>query len=139
MEDALKHALELVKAQASVRIMSEDEMTAMIASLAEKIKKISTPEDQEDARTLVDVSALDAKKSIRERSITCLECGKTFKVISKRHLALHGLDAAAYREKWNLKKGTPLACKELLRTRRQKMNDMRLWEKRAAARAAAEK
>ena len=35
MEDYLKHAIELVKAQASVRVMSEDEMADMIASLAE--------------------------------------------------------------------------------------------------------
>lgn len=74
------------------------------------------------------------KKSIREKSITCLECGKIMKVLTKRHLALHGLDAASYREKWGFKKGTPLTCKELQRSRRAKMKDMKLWEKRAIAR-----
>lgn len=55
-------------------------------------------------------------------------------VLSKRHLALHGLDAVSYREKWGLKKGAPLTCKELQRSRRAKMKDMKLWEKRAIAR-----
>ena len=55
-------------------------------------------------------------------------------VLSKRHLALHGLDAVTYREKWGLKEGAPLTCKELQRSRRAKMKDMKLWEKRGIAR-----
>ena len=63
------------------------------------------------------------------------ECGKVFKLITSKHLAQHGLDADAYREKWGIKCGTPLVCKCLQRTRRKKMNNMKLWEKRAMARA----
>ena len=138
MEDYLKHAIERVKAQASVRIMSEDEMADMIASLAAKLKKLDTFEETEECCSCsAEAPVTDAKRSIKEKSITCLECGKVFKVITKKHLILHGLDAAAYREKWGLKKGTPLTCKELQRARRQKMKDMKLWEKRALAREAA--
>ncbi|MBR5882779.1 MAG: MucR family transcriptional regulator [Mailhella sp.] len=138
MEDYLKHAIELVKAQASVRVMSEDEMADMIASLAAKLKKLDTFEETEECCTCsAEAPVTDAKRSIKEKSIVCLECGKTFKVITKKHLILHGLDAASYRAKWGLKKGTPLTCKELQRARRQKMKDMKLWEKRAMAREAA--
>ena len=138
MEDYLKHAIELVKAQASVRVMSEDEMADMIASLAAKLKKLDTFEETEECCTCsAEAPVTDAKRSIKEKSIVCLECGKTFKVITKKHLILHGLDAASYRSKWGLKKGTPLTCKELQRARRQKMKDMKLWEKRAMAREAA--
>ena len=137
MEDYLKHAFELVKAQASVRVMSEEEMTEMIASLAGKLKKLDNAEEAEEACVCTEVPAMDPKRSIKEKSITCLECGKVFKVITKKHLILHELDAAAYREKWGLKKGTPLTCKELQRARRQKMKDMKLWEKRALARGNA--
>jgi predicted transcriptional regulator len=138
MEDYLKHAIELVKAQASVRVMSEDEMADMIASLAAKLKKLDTFEETEERCTCsAEAPVTDAKRSIKEKSIVCLECGKTFKVITKKHLILHGLDAASYRAKWGLKKGTPLTCKELQRARRQKMKDMKLWEKRAMAREAA--
>ena len=138
MEDYLKHAIELVKAQASVRVMSEDEMADMIASLAGKLKKLDATEECEESCTCVSEAPItDAKRSIKEKSIVCLECGKTFKVITKKHLILHGLDAVSYRAKWGLKKGTPLTCKELQRARRQKMKDMKLWEKRAMAREAA--
>ena len=141
MEDYLKHAIDLVKAQASVRVMSEDEMTDMISSLANKLKKLDgCCEESEECCTCVaeaPATASDAKRSIKEKSIVCLECGKTFKVITKKHLILHGLDAVSYRAKWGLKKGTPLTCKELQRARRQKMKDMKLWEKRALARNSA--
>lgn len=137
MEDYLKHAIELVKAQASVRVMSEDEMADMISSISSKIKKLDTCEEVEEACPSAEAPVVDPKRSIKEKSIVCLECGKTFKVITKKHLLLHDLDAVSYREKWGLKKGTPLTCKELQRARRQKMKDMRLWEKRAMARGAA--
>jgi len=134
MTDFLQHALELTKAQASVRVMNEEEMMSMVARLASKLQAISGEEPQIDATVETAPQTTDAKKSIKEKSITCLECGKVFKVITKKHLALHDLDANSYRAKWGLKKGTPLTCKELQRARRQKMKDMKLWEKRALAR-----
>lgn len=136
MTDYLEQALELTKAQAAVRVMTEEEMTAMISSLTASLKKLSegdsVPEAEPEATPL-----MDPRRSIKERSVICLECGKTFKVITQKHLQLHGLDAVAYREKWGLKKGTALTCKELQRKRKQKMQDMKLWEKRAAAREMA--
>ena len=104
-------------------------------------QKLQEQLDQLNDRLLRTLAEYDnyRKRSIKEKSIVCLECGKTFKVITKKHLALHGLDAVSYREKWGLKKGTLLTCKELQRARRQKMKDMKLWEKRALARKAMSK
>ncbi|SIO35493.1 MucR family transcriptional regulator [Halodesulfovibrio marinisediminis] len=127
MEDYLKEALEIVKAQASVRTMTEEEITSMVKTLASGIKVIS--EDDALAEETQE-AAVDPKKSIKEKTVTCLECGKTFKILTKRHLALHDLDAISYREKWGLKKNTPLVCKALQRERRKKMNNMKLWERR---------
>ena len=127
MEDYLKEALEIVKAQASVRTMTEEEITSMVKTLASGIRVIS----EEDALAEeTQEAAVDPKKSIKEKTVTCLECGKTFKILTKRHLALHDLDAISYREKWGLKKNTPLVCKALQRERRKKMNNMKLWERR---------
>ncbi|MCT4534524.1 MucR family transcriptional regulator [Halodesulfovibrio sp.] len=127
MEDYLKEALEIVKAQASVRTMAEEEITSMVKTLASGIRVIS----EEDALAEeTQEAAVDPKKSIKEKTVTCLECGKTFKILTKRHLALHDLDAISYREKWGLKKNTPLVCKALQRERRKKMNNMKLWERR---------
>lgn len=41
MDDLLKEALGIVKAQASVRTMTEDDMLAMVHRLAEGIRNIS--------------------------------------------------------------------------------------------------
>ena len=138
MTDFLKEAIELTKAQATVRVMTEDEMMGMVTRLASKLQAMST-DVAVDTPNEPNPSVLAPKKSIKEKSITCLVCGKVFKVITKKHLALHELDAVSYREKFGLKKGTPLTCKELARTRRAKMKDMKLWEKRAIARQAINK
>jgi len=134
MTEFLKYALELTKAQASVRVLSEEEMMSMVTKLASKLQTMTENEPPQEPDVDVAKTVLDSKKSIKQKSITCLECGKVFKVITKRHLAIHELDAASYRAKWGLKKGTPLTCKELQRARRQKMKNMKLWEKGALAR-----
>lgn len=126
MEDYLKEALEIVKAQASVRTMTEEEITSMVKTLASGIRIIS----EEDALAEeTQEAAVDPKKSIKEKTVTCLECGKTFKILTKRHLALHDLDAISYREKWGLKKNTPLVCKALQRERRKNEHNEIVGEK----------
>jgi predicted transcriptional regulator len=127
MEEHLKSALEIVKAQASVRNMTDEEITSMVKRLANGIKEISEGVAAADASQ---APVMDPKKAIKEKSVTCLECGKAFKVITKKHLASHGLTPEEYKEKYGFKKNTPLVCKSLQRDRRKKMKDMRLWEKK---------
>ena len=127
MEDHLKQALEIVRAQASVRNMNEEEINSMILTVAKSIQSaMSETEVLKEERE----PAVDPKKSIRERSIICLECGKQFKVITRKHLAKHELSPEEYRGKWGLKKNTSLVCKSLARDRRKKMQEMELWKKR---------
>jgi predicted transcriptional regulator len=129
MEDYLKQAIEIVKAQASVRNMNEDEITSMISALAQSIRNVA-----EGAAPVSDSEpAVDPKNAIREKSVICCECGKSFKVLTKRHLATHGLTPDEYREKWGYKKGTSLVAKSLARDRRKTMQGMKLWEKRKKA------
>lgn len=129
MEDHLKQAIEIVKAQASVRNMSEEEITSMISALAQSIRGVA-----EGTATASDSEpAVDPKNAIREKSVICCECGKSFKVLTKRHLATHGLTPEQYREKWGYKKGTSLVAKSLARDRRKTMQGMKLWEKRKKA------
>ncbi len=130
MEDYLKEALEIVKAQASVRTMTEEEITSMVRKLASGIRNISEGE----AGDVTSDAAVDPKKAIREKSIINLEDGKAYKILTKKNLAKFGLTPEEYREKWGYKKGTPLICKSLQRERRKKMKDMELWKKRTKAR-----
>jgi len=132
MEDYLQSALEIVKAQAGSRPMTEDEILSMVKSVANGIAAItagqSLPEVGESA-----APAMDPKAAIKEKSVTCLECAKAFKVITRKHLASHGLTPEEYREKYGYKKGTALAAKSLVRERRAKMKEMKLWERRKKA------
>ena len=127
MEDYLKAALEIVKAQASVRTMTDEEITSMLKSVAAGIQAAA---DMDIAPTETAAPGIDPAKAIKENSVTCLECGKTFKVLTKKHLAAHGITPEEYRAKYGYKKGAPLAAKSLQRERRKKMKDMRLWERR---------
>jgi predicted transcriptional regulator len=129
MDDYLKQAIEIVKAQAAVRTMTEDEITTMIKTLENSIRNVS-----EGVAPAVDTEpAIDPKKAIKEKSVTCCECGKSFKVLTKRHLATHGLTPEEYKEKYGYKKGTSLVAKSLARERRKTMQGMKLWEKRKKA------
>lgn len=127
MEKYLKEALEIVKAQASVCTMTEEEMIAMIGKLATGIKAIS---EGAALPGISDETVVEPLKAIKEKSITCVECGKSFKLLTKKHLASHGLTPEEYRERCGYKKGTPLVCKSLQRERRKKMRSMKLWERR---------
>ncbi len=128
MEDYIKEAIEIVKAQASVRNMTEEEVTSMIKNLAQELKKIIEGTTEEE--TSKQKPPVDPKKAIKEKSIICLECGRPFKILTKRHLSTHGLTPAQYREKWGYKKNQALIAKSLARERRKKMQEIELWKKR---------
>lgn len=130
MESYLSLALDIVTAQARARTMTEEEITVMVSKLTTSIKDLdsSTTAVFGDA---AQATPLDAKKAIKERSITCLESKQSFKILTKRHLAKYGLTPEQYREKWGYPKGMPLVCKALQRERRKKMREMKLWERRA--------
>ncbi len=132
MDSYLALALDIVTMQAKVRNMTEEEITAMVAKLSACIRSLDASQEtvSEDIAPAV---IPDAKKAIKERTITCLESGKAFKVLTKRHLAKYGLTPEEYREKWGYPRGLPLVCKALQRERRKKMREMKLWERRAKA------
>jgi len=132
MDEYVKEALDIVKAQAGVRNMTEDEITSMVQSVADRLRGVEShvEGDQEQAQQK---PAVDPKKAIREKSVICLECGKSFKILSKRHLATHGLTPQQYKEKWGFKKNQSLVAKSLSRQRRKKMQEIQLWKKRKTA------
>jgi predicted transcriptional regulator len=130
MDDYLKESLEIVRAQAKVRVMTAPEIVTMVQNLVVGLKAIMHSPQPSAGAEDVSGKPLDPKKAIREKSIICMETGRTMKVITKRHLAKVGLTPDEYRAKWGYAKDLPLVCKELQRARRKKMQDMRLWERR---------
>ena len=72
MDDYLKEALEITRAQAGVRVMSEEEIAAFIQKVAQGIKAVAegeTPVELDSGEM-----AVEARQSVKEKSVTCLEC-----------------------------------------------------------------
>ena len=132
MDEFLKSALEIAKAQAGVRPMTEEQLAEYVQNTAARLRSLATGENLVPCAgvELPEVAPEEAKKSIREKTITCLVCGKKMKVLTKRHLDSHGITPEEYRENYGFKKNTPLVAKELIRQRKEKMQEMRLWERR---------
>ncbi|MBQ3058827.1 MAG: MucR family transcriptional regulator [Desulfovibrio sp.] len=129
MNDYLKEAIAIAQAQASVRVMNEEEIILFIQNVANNLKSIAESDEKEPDMPTAEMIA-QARKSIKEKEVICLECGKTMKVITDRHLRQHGMDAAQYKKKWGIHKRVPLTCKYLVRERSTRMQAMQLWEKR---------
>jgi predicted transcriptional regulator len=130
-KEATQAALEIVKAQASVRAMTDIEINSMIASVSAGILAASKGDTVMDSMAdIFKASVIDPQKAVTERAVVCLECGKKFKILTKKHLGAHGLTPEEYRAKHGMKKGAPLIAKGLQRERRKKMKDMKLWERR---------
>lgn len=120
-------ALEIVKAQAGFRSMTEEEICTMVQTVSINIKKLLDDGKNTDSLQLERTAA---DRTPKDNSITCLECLKPFKMLTHKHLATHNLTPEEYRSKWGYPKDTPLVCKSLQRLRRKKMKDIKLWEKR---------
>jgi predicted transcriptional regulator len=123
--DPRQMAMEVVKAQAGIRNMTAEEMQHMLETLTNFIEAILHQKKEETT-----FPSGDGKKSIKEKSVICMECGKKFKVITQKHLRSHGLTIKGYKEKWGIKKDVALAARDIVRARRQKMRDMKLWERK---------
>mgnify|MGYP000415015208 CR=1 FL=1 len=104
----------------------------MVQSVADRLRGV---ESKAEGGHVADEQqpAVDPKKAIREKSVICLECGKSFKILSKRHLSQHGLTPQEYKEKWGFKKNQSFVAKALSRQRKKKMQEIQLWKKRKGA------
>src|SRR5687767_8968129 len=59
------------------------------------------------------------RKSITQHTVTCLECGQSFKQLPPRHLGMHGLDSRSYRTKYGIPSTQPLSARATTARRRQ--------------------
>jgi predicted transcriptional regulator len=88
---------------------------------------------QEETGTISPVQIPEAgpdwRKSITKHTVTCLECGLTFKQLSRRHLQDHGLDGRSYRTKYGIPRTQPLAAKDTTAIRKKIVQQTKPWEK----------
>ena len=126
-------AAEIVAAQASAAKLSAEEINALINQTYESLKNVKA--DEEGAAAGEEAApAMNPKDSIKQNSVTCLECGKKFKILTKRHLADHNLTPKEYRAKYGFKARQPLSAKSLSAKRRKVAKEQNLGQRLAEAR-----
>jgi predicted transcriptional regulator len=77
---------------------------------------------------------LTPQDSIQRHRVICLECHKEFKLLSNRHLALHGMNSREYKRKYGLPLRQALSAKSLTLARRKIAKEKGLGEKLVAHR-----
>lgn len=130
MDEYVKKALEVVKAQAGVRNMTEEEISSMVQTIAHGLRNVEDHVEENKGQGMQEPALDPNKSSIREKSVVCLECGQSFRILSKRHLSTHGMTPQEYKTKWGFKKDQSLVAKSLSRQRRKKMQETQIWKKR---------
>jgi predicted transcriptional regulator len=73
--------------------------------------------------------------TLQHAQVICLECGKAHRLLSSPHLALHGLTATAYKQKWGIPLGLPLSARSLTQRRGRKAREGGAGQHLAAWRA----
>jgi predicted transcriptional regulator len=86
-----------------------DEIRAEVARNHKMLKCMETGEETDPEPA---APAIDPKRSIRKNDIVCLECGKTFTMLTK-HLKSHGMTAREYRKKYGFASRQSLCAKAL--------------------------
>lgn len=124
---------DIVSAHVSNSQVPSDGLAGLIQSVYSALASVGTP-----AETTAPVEpAVSIRSSVKPASITCLECGKRFKML-KRHLNTdHGLLPADYRTKWGLAASYPLVAPEYAAKRAELAMKIGLGRKPGTGRKAA--
>lgn len=135
-ETLLEMTKALVLAQIEVQHVTPDNLQTVLHSTYEALHQLQAKKaDDNDAREprlkedTSNLNAPDWKKTITKHAIVCLECGESFKQLSRRHLQRHGFDSRAYRRKYGIPREQPLSARVVTARRRQLAKSIRPWEK----------
>ncbi|MDA8164558.1 MAG: MucR family transcriptional regulator [Desulfobacteraceae bacterium] len=137
-------AADIVQSQASNRAMSTEELTSALQStfkalLAIQAQECILPAEGAEAGGETVAPAISPEKSIKKNTITCLECGQEFKMLSPKHLREHGLTGREYRKKHGFSLRQPLCAKSVSERRKKAGKDRGLPENLRKAIAARKK
>ena len=125
----LELAVEIVRAQVSLGKMSGEEIEAILIKVYNALYKMQkaeedqgpVPVDKESAEAAPGrnetAQAADARTSIQEDKVTCLECGAEFRQLTANHLRTHQLTPKEYKRKWGFPLKQSLAARVLTRLR----------------------
>jgi predicted transcriptional regulator len=118
-------AADIVKAQCTSTSMSAEDITSSLQNTFNVLQTLQANEVSADAVPAGDEQKdekaveIAPEKSILRNKIICLECGQSFKLLSPKHLASHGLNGKEYRKKYGFPLRQPLCAKSLSERRKK--------------------
>jgi predicted transcriptional regulator len=128
-QSLLEMTKDLVIAQIQAKALPPE---AMYKALHQTYASLMTLQAQEETDGTGSVQTttepVDWRQSITRHAVTCLECGATFKQLS-RHLVEHNLNPSSYRSKYGIPRSQPLAARSVTAMRRKIMQESKPWEK----------
>jgi predicted transcriptional regulator len=132
-QSILEMAKDLVMAQIAAHRLSLEEMHQALQHTYASLQALKAQEDANGSVAVVTPETpskpVNWRKSITKHTVTCLECGASFKQLSVRHLKEHGLDGKSYRLKYGIPRTQSLAAKEITVRRQEHVQRSRPWEK----------
>ncbi len=128
-------ASEIIAAQARHAPMSPEEISEGVKKVFVILQQLQVLESGMPSLSEGEgVGKLAPQDSIQRNRVICLECNKEFKLLSNRHLALHGMNSREYRLKYGLPMRQALSAKSLTLARRKIAKEKGLGEKLVAHR-----
>jgi len=129
-QSALEMAKELVMAQIQLGQLQAEQVQDAIRQTYASLAALKAQEERgtDTVAPVTETPPMDWRKSITRHTVTCLECGQSFKQLSMRHLVMHELDGRSYRAKYGIPRTQPLAAKTTTVRRRELVQGIRPWE-----------
>ena len=115
--------------------MSPEEISEVVRKVFDILKNLQAMEvgQGENAKT-ESHEQMNPQDSIQRNRVICLVCGKEFKLLSNRHLALHNMTSRDYKLKYGLPLRQALSAKSLTQARRRIAKEKGLGAKLVAYR-----
>lgn len=128
-------ASEIVAAQARHALMSPEDISEGVRKVFVILQQLQALEAGMPGHTDGEgLGKITPQDSIQRNRVICLECNKEFKLLSNRHLALHGINSREYKLKYGLPLRQALSAKSLTLARRKIAKEKGLGEKLVAHR-----
>jgi predicted transcriptional regulator len=123
---------EIVAAQAGHTRLTSEEIGDSLRQVFRTLLDVQRTGQDVEVEELV---VHDPQSSIQRNQVICLECGKSFKLLSNRHLALHNLTPRAYKQKHGIRMTQALSARALSQRRRKLAKELGMGKQLAEWRA----
>lgn len=123
---------DIVAAQAGHTQMTPEEMCDCLQQVFRTLREVQHTGEMSIAEEPV---IHDPQSSIQRNHVVCLICNKSFKLLSNRHLALHGMTPREYKQKFGIPMTQALSARTLSARRRKLAKDLGMGKQLAEWRA----